>query len=95
MGCNVLYYQRRGVPGGLGGPDGSGDLLGLVRLVGMVKSGRVVQVVQVVRGARMISLDDTHSENIWWSCSRQCDKFQVCCVWSCLVMQLPNYRENI
>ena len=28
---------------------------------------RVVQVVQVIQVLRMISLDDTHSENIWFS----------------------------
>ena len=42
----------------------------------MLKSGRVaraVEVVQVIQVLRMISLDDMHSENIWFSWSKPLD----------------------
>ena len=34
----------------------------------MVQVIQVIQVVQVVQVVRTISLDDMHSENIWFSC---------------------------
>ena len=37
-------------------------------MVQVIQLIQVVQVVQVVRVVRTISLDDMHSENIWFSC---------------------------
>ena len=41
--------------------------IALVKVVQVVYVVQVIQVVQVVRVARTISLDDMHSENIWFS----------------------------
>ena len=45
----------------------------VVQEIQVLKSGRVaraVEVVQVIQVLRMISLDDMHSENIWFSWSK-------------------------
>ena len=36
----------------------------------MIQVIQVMQVIQVVQVVRMISLDDMHSENIWFSWSK-------------------------
>ena len=72
MGRTVLGGPRD--PGGLGVPIRKGDLgghwsgwLGVIRVVGVVRVVQGVQMFHVVRVVRMISLDDMHSENIWFS----------------------------
>ena len=81
--CTELYWALRGGPGDpgeLGSPGGKvvlyfpGDLRGPVgqdEYCGrMVRVVQVVQVIQVVRLVMMISLDDMHSENMWFSSSK-------------------------
>ena len=41
--------------------------MNIVSVIRLVRVIQVVQVVQVVRVVRIISLDDMHSENIWFS----------------------------
>ena len=42
----------------------------VVQVVQVIKVIQVIQVVYVVQVVRMISLDDMHSENIWFSWSK-------------------------
>ena len=37
-----------------------------IRVVRLVRVVQVVPVVQVVQVVQVVSLDDMHSENIWW-----------------------------
>ena len=39
----------------------------LIQVIKVIQVVQVVRVIQVVRVARTISLDDMHSENIWFS----------------------------
>ena len=39
----------------------------MIQVVKVVQVVQVIQVVQVVQVVRMISIDDRHSENIWFS----------------------------
>ena len=42
----------------------------VIQVIQVVQMVQVVQVVQMVQVVRMISLDDMHSENIWFSWSK-------------------------
>ena len=63
LGCNKLYCQGgQDCPGGQGGPCGPGGPCDQVI--------QVIHVVQVVQVVQVVSLDDMHSENIWFSGSK-------------------------
>ena len=42
-------------------------MVGVIRMVGMIRVVQVVQVVQMFQVVQVVSLDDMHSENIWFS----------------------------
>ena len=64
-------------PGGTGGQGGQNDPGGLggqvVDLVQAVQVVRVVRVIQVVQLVKGVSIDDMHSENIWYTWSKPSD----------------------
>ena len=88
--CTELYWALRGGPsdsGELGSPGGKGVTGFPGVLCGQVGRdeycGRVVRVVQVVMLVRMISLDDRHSESMWFSWSKPSNyqeklRYQAC-----------------
>ena len=59
---------------GLGDPGGlCGQVVNLVQVVQVVRVVRVIQVVQLVKG---VSIDDMHSENIWYTWSKPSDYWE-------------------
>ena len=78
LGCTVLYWSILDLTGlhldliGWGGHSSGGSGGPVIQVI------KVVQVVQVVR---MISIDDMHSENMWYGLNHQSiEKGEMSCL---------------